>query len=82
MQEGLCHQCKQFIPLLSVKNVDAVVPELIWFRVCLSPCSCSTDRPQHAKRCHGSSHQDGEGDVFVKDAVYRLATSDPLPQNM
>lgn len=26
-------QCQQWIPLLSVKNIDAIVPELIWWKV-------------------------------------------------
>ncbi|KAM0752465.1 hypothetical protein T439DRAFT_208878 [Meredithblackwellia eburnea MCA 4105] len=33
MTDGLCHKCNGWIPLLSVKNVDAVVPELIWWKV-------------------------------------------------
>jgi hypothetical protein len=26
-------QCDEWIPLLSVKNIDAIIPELIWWKV-------------------------------------------------
>ncbi|GAA6001887.1 hypothetical protein JCM10207_002365 [Rhodosporidiobolus poonsookiae] len=58
MTEGLCHKCNGWIALLSVKNVDANVPELIWWK--------------HAKKCHGETTIAGEGDCLAHDAVYDL----------
>ncbi|GAA5850130.1 hypothetical protein JCM8547_001020 [Rhodosporidiobolus lusitaniae] len=58
MTEGMCHKCNQWIPLLSVKNVETIVPELIWWK--------------HAKKCHGSSTITGESDPYVQDATYDL----------
>ncbi|BGP12754.1 hypothetical protein JCM10213_008893 [Rhodosporidiobolus nylandii] len=58
MTEGQCHKCNQWIALLSVKNVDAIVPELIWWK--------------HAKKCHGETTIPGEGDAYVLDATYDL----------
>ncbi|KAL8286787.1 hypothetical protein RQP46_004315 [Phenoliferia psychrophenolica] len=67
MTEGLCHRCNNWIPLLSVKNVEAVVPELIWWK--------------HAKPCHGNSAIQGEGDYYVQDAVYDLVVSRKTANN-
>ncbi|KAK4699739.1 hypothetical protein P7C70_g6518, partial [Phenoliferia sp. Uapishka_3] len=61
MTQGLCHRCNNWIPLLSVKNVEAVVPELIWWK--------------HAKPCHGNSSIPGEGDFYVEDDVFELVKS-------
>ncbi|GAA5859647.1 hypothetical protein JCM1840_006389 [Sporobolomyces johnsonii] len=58
MTQGLCHKCNDWIPLLSVKNIDAIVPELIWWK--------------HAKKCHGESTIPGERDPFVIDDVYNF----------
>jgi len=58
MTEGLCHKCHAWVPLLSVKNVDAIVPELLWWK--------------HAKKCHSESTIQGEGDPFLHDEVYDL----------
>ncbi|GAA6059087.1 hypothetical protein JCM10212_002058 [Sporobolomyces blumeae] len=58
MTEGLCHKCDAWIPLLSVKNIDAIVPELIWWK--------------HAKKCHGESTILGERDPFVVDDLYNF----------
>ncbi|KAL7338197.1 SacI homology domain-containing protein [Rhodotorula toruloides] len=58
MTEGLCHKCNVWVPLLSVKNIDAIVPELIWWK--------------HAKKCHGDTTIQGEGDPYVQDGVYQL----------
>ncbi|GAA5921905.1 hypothetical protein JCM1841_000972 [Sporobolomyces salmonicolor] len=58
MTQGLCHKCNEWIPLLSVKNIDAIVPELIWWK--------------HAKKCHGESTIPGERDPFVIDDVYNF----------
>ncbi|GAA6032706.1 hypothetical protein JCM8097_000751 [Rhodosporidiobolus ruineniae] len=58
MTEGKCHKCHVWVPLLSIKNVEAIVPELIWWK--------------HAKKCHGESTIPGEDDVFVRDEVYQL----------
>ncbi|GJN91627.1 hypothetical protein Rhopal_004650-T1 [Rhodotorula paludigena] len=58
MTEGRCHKCDQWIPLLSIKNIDAIVPELIWWK--------------HAKKCHGDSTIPGERDVYQQDEVYAL----------
>ena len=58
MTEGLCHKCHGWIPLLSVKNVDAIVPELLWWK--------------HSKKCHSESTIVGESDPFLHDEVYDL----------
>ncbi|GAA5926532.1 hypothetical protein JCM3775_001043 [Rhodotorula graminis] len=58
MIEGKCHKCNDWIKLLSVKNIDAIVPELIWWK--------------HAKKCHGQSKIDGEGHPYQQDEVYAL----------
>ncbi|GAA5949569.1 hypothetical protein JCM3765_002707 [Sporobolomyces pararoseus] len=56
MTEGRCHKCDEWIPLLSVKNIDAIIPELIWWK--------------HAKKCHGDSTIPGERDPYVVDDLY------------
>ncbi|KAI5480843.1 hypothetical protein MNV49_006652 [Pseudohyphozyma bogoriensis] len=61
MTQGLCHKCDKWIPLLSVKNVDAVVPELIWWK--------------HAKPCHGQSTIEGECDIYHHDDILDLVNS-------
>ncbi|GAA6047121.1 hypothetical protein JCM3770_006906 [Rhodotorula araucariae] len=58
MIEGKCHKCNDWIKLLSVKNVDAIVPELIWWK--------------HAKKCHGQTTIAGESDPYQQDEVYAL----------
>ncbi|BGP36734.1 hypothetical protein JCM10449v2_000636 [Rhodotorula kratochvilovae] len=58
MVEGKCHKCNDWIKLLSVKNIDAIVPELIWWK--------------HAKKCHGQTTIAGEGDPYQEDEVYAL----------
>ncbi|GAA5980204.1 hypothetical protein JCM11641_005505 [Rhodosporidiobolus odoratus] len=58
MTEGMCHKCNGWIPLLSIKNVEANVPELIWWK--------------HAKKCHGETTMEGEADPYVVDNVYDL----------
>ncbi|GAA5834252.1 hypothetical protein JCM9279_004257 [Rhodotorula babjevae] len=58
MVEGKCHKCNDWIKLLSVKNIDAIVPELIWWK--------------HAKKCHGQSQIEGEGLPYQQDEVYAL----------
>lgn len=66
MVEGLCHKCDKWIPMLSVKNVNAVVPELIWWK--------------HAKPCHTSSTISGEGDYYLTDDVFLyLINRKPAP---
>ncbi|GAA6022538.1 hypothetical protein JCM11491_005593 [Sporobolomyces phaffii] len=61
MTEGRCHKCDEWIPLLSVKNIDAIVPELIWWK--------------HAKKCHGDSTIPGERDPYVVDDLYNFVLS-------
>ncbi|GAA5887569.1 hypothetical protein JCM6882_001452 [Rhodosporidiobolus microsporus] len=58
MTEGLCHKCNDWVPILSIKNVEAIVPELIWWK--------------HAKKCHGDTTIAGEAEPFVRDEVYDL----------
>ncbi|KAK4058089.1 hypothetical protein OIO90_000828 [Microbotryomycetes sp. JL221] len=59
MKEGLCHECNHWIPLESKKAVDALVPELFWFK--------------HAKKCHNTSRLAGDVNCFINDSLYRLA---------
>ncbi|GAA5870297.1 hypothetical protein JCM16303_001954 [Sporobolomyces ruberrimus] len=61
MTEGRCHKCDDWIPLLSVKNIDAIVPELIWWK--------------HAKKCHGDTTIPGERDPYVVDELYNFVLS-------
>ncbi|GAA5923010.1 uncharacterized protein JCM15063_003498 [Sporobolomyces koalae] len=61
MTEGRCHKCDEWIPLLSVKNIDAIVPELIWWK--------------HAKKCHSDSTIPGERDPYIADEFYNLIIS-------
>ncbi|KAM0756653.1 hypothetical protein T439DRAFT_376808 [Meredithblackwellia eburnea MCA 4105] len=58
MLEGLCHNCEDWIPLLTAKQVETAIPELIWWK--------------HAKACHGSSRLEGDTDVFVQDEFFRI----------
>ncbi|KAI0319470.1 hypothetical protein OF83DRAFT_782420 [Amylostereum chailletii] len=62
MVEGRCHKCKKWIPLESVKEGDAKVMELFWWK--------------HAATCHQGSTIDGEGDVFISDAIHMDITKD------
>ncbi|KAJ1649898.1 hypothetical protein IWQ61_009154, partial [Dispira simplex] len=36
--EGLCHQCQEWVPLNSVRDVSVNVPEIYWWK--------------HAQKCH------------------------------
>ncbi|SCV68790.1 BQ2448_911 [Microbotryum intermedium] len=61
MTDGLCHKCNEWIPLLSVKKIDTLIPELIWWK--------------HAKKCHGESQIPGEGDFYVRDAMFDFVSA-------
>ncbi|GAA5980281.1 hypothetical protein JCM10908_001597 [Rhodotorula pacifica] len=58
MVEGLCHKCDAWVPLQSIKNVEAIIPELIWWK--------------HAKKCHGDSTLAGEGNHHLVDDYHAL----------
>ncbi|GAA5866139.1 hypothetical protein JCM3774_004095 [Rhodotorula dairenensis] len=58
MVEGLCHKCDAWVPLQSVKNVESIIPELIWWK--------------HAKKCHGESIIAGEGNHHLLDDYHAL----------
>ncbi|KWU45342.1 hypothetical protein RHOSPDRAFT_28774 [Rhodotorula sp. JG-1b] len=58
MIEGLCHKCDAWVPLQSIKNLDAIIPELIWWK--------------HAKKCHGESIIAGEGSHHLLDDYHAL----------
>lgn len=61
MTEGLCHNCDKWIPMLSSKNVDAVVKELIWWKVSLLTPRCvyrETDAFYPARQILSRSHFD------------------------
>lgn len=71
-------QCDAWVPLQSIKNLDAIIPELIWWKV--SPSfvetaelnSMLTTSLQHAKKCHGESIIAGEGSHHLLDDYHAL----------
>ncbi|QRV95596.1 hypothetical protein RhiJN_23614 [Ceratobasidium sp. AG-Ba] len=56
IEEGKCHSCKKWIPVDSVKHLDALVPELFWWK--------------HAASCHGRTRVKGDQDPYFEDAIY------------
>ncbi|KAG6851978.1 hypothetical protein C0991_004437 [Blastosporella zonata] len=60
IQEAHCHKCKRWIPVEGVKDVEAKVKELYWWK--------------HAAICHGASSLDELNDVFEQDAVYAVVS--------
>ncbi|KAG8215802.1 hypothetical protein J3R82DRAFT_7711, partial [Butyriboletus roseoflavus] len=61
MQEGKCHQCKKWIRVESIKNIDIKVS--IHSRI-----GHLTER--HAAACHQGSQLEGDDDFFLDDEVY------------
>ncbi|KAI0067535.1 hypothetical protein BV25DRAFT_1897100 [Artomyces pyxidatus] len=61
MAEGKCHRCKKWVAIEGVKDVDAKVKELYWWK--------------HAASCHAGSTLPGEGDVFIEDKNYAKAVA-------
>ncbi|GAA95428.1 uncharacterized protein L969DRAFT_300751 [Mixia osmundae IAM 14324] len=60
MKEGLCHECNQWVAVQGIKDGDAKVAELWWWR--------------HAKQCH-HTRVDGEGDDYLQDALFDLLSA-------
>ncbi|KAH9979575.1 hypothetical protein BGW80DRAFT_605366, partial [Lactifluus volemus] len=53
MLEGRCHRCARWVPVQGVKDAEAKVKELFWWK--------------HAATCHGTSTISGERNVFLSD---------------
>ncbi|KAH8993753.1 hypothetical protein EDB92DRAFT_1796139 [Lactarius akahatsu] len=53
MLEGRCHRCARWVPVQGVKDADAKVKELFWWK--------------HAATCHGASTIPGERNIFISD---------------
>ncbi|KAF8269114.1 hypothetical protein EI94DRAFT_1725991 [Lactarius quietus] len=53
MLEGRCHRCARWVPVQGVKDADAKVKELFWWK--------------HAATCHGTSAMPGERNIFISD---------------
>ena len=56
--EGKCHKCKKWVAVEGVKDVEAKVREIFWWK--------------HAAGCHQGDVLEGECDVFVEDAVWAV----------
>ena len=72
-------QCDAWVPLQSIKNLDAIIPELIWWKVRRSSvANCRAEQHtdgcqmQHAKKCHGESIIAGEGSHHLLDDYHAL----------
>ncbi|KAH9846023.1 hypothetical protein C2E23DRAFT_879867 [Lenzites betulinus] len=61
LMEGRCHRCKKWVAIEGIKDVPTKVREIFWWK--------------HAATCHQGSTIEGEGDVFVEDAVYEAVSS-------
>ncbi|KAI0819706.1 hypothetical protein BC628DRAFT_1401141 [Trametes gibbosa] len=61
LMEGKCHRCKKWVAIEGIKDVPTKVREIFWWK--------------HAATCHQGSTIEGEGDVFVEDAVYEAVCS-------
>ncbi|PIL32664.1 hypothetical protein GSI_05368 [Ganoderma sinense ZZ0214-1] len=57
--EGKCHKCKKWVAVEGVKDVEAKVREIFWWK--------------HAAGCHQGDVLEGESDVFVEDPVWAAA---------
>ncbi|KAH9995223.1 hypothetical protein BJV77DRAFT_1157854 [Russula vinacea] len=53
MLEGQCHRCVRWVPVQGVKDANAKVKELFWWK--------------HAATCHGTSTIPGERNIFISD---------------
>ncbi|KAM5530441.1 hypothetical protein V8D89_015881 [Ganoderma adspersum] len=56
IMEGQCHRCRKWVAIEGVKDVEAKVREIFWWK--------------HAAGCHQGDVLEGESDVFVEDAVW------------
>ncbi|TBU28817.1 hypothetical protein BD311DRAFT_788246 [Dichomitus squalens] len=56
IMEGKCHRCTKWVPVEGIKDVEAKVREIFWWK--------------HAAGCHQGDTLEGEADVFVEDAVW------------
>ena len=56
IMEGKCHRCKKWVAVEGVKDVEAKVREIFWWK--------------HAAGCHQGDVLEGESDIFVKDVVW------------
>ncbi len=56
--EGKCHKCKKWVAVEGVKDVEAKVREIFWWK--------------HAAACHQGDVLEGESDIFVEDAVWAV----------
>ncbi|KAL1694595.1 hypothetical protein GGG16DRAFT_87233 [Schizophyllum commune] len=61
MMEGLCHQCKKWVAVEGVKDVEVKVKELFWWK--------------HAATCHHGKHIEGDRDFWEDDEVHRKLTA-------
>ncbi|KAL1742633.1 hypothetical protein HDZ31DRAFT_65784 [Schizophyllum fasciatum] len=61
IMEGLCHQCKKWVAVEGVKDVEVKVKELFWWK--------------HAATCHHGRHIDGDNDFWEDDEVKRKLTT-------
>ncbi|QRW09918.1 hypothetical protein RhiLY_08917 [Ceratobasidium sp. AG-Ba] len=74
IEEGKCHSCKKWVPVDSVKHLDALVPELFWWK--------------HAASCHGRTRVEGDQDPYLEDAIYlkvveyHIKTDDKAAKNV
>ncbi|KAF9005244.1 hypothetical protein BDQ17DRAFT_1240714 [Cyathus striatus] len=57
MQEGKCHQCRKWVSMQGVKDVDVKVKELFWWK--------------HAAACHRDAGIVGEQDFYEIDHVWK-----------
>ncbi|KAJ7579683.1 hypothetical protein C8J56DRAFT_796094 [Mycena floridula] len=61
MKEGKCHSCRKWVPLDGVRDTEAKVKEMIWWK--------------HSSACCGSSTVEGETDLFEDDEVFETVTA-------
>ncbi|KAA1471012.1 hypothetical protein DENSPDRAFT_892538 [Dentipellis sp. KUC8613] len=57
IKQGHCHKCKKWVAVEGIKDMDAKVIELFWWK--------------HAAACHQGSRLAGEGDIYLEDDTYR-----------
>ena len=62
IMEGKCHRCARWVAVEGIKDVEAKVREIFWWK--------------HAAGCHQGDVLDGEADVFVEDEVWRAVVGD------
>ena len=57
IMEGKCHRCARWVAVEGIKDVEAKVREMFWWK--------------HAAGCHQGDVLDGEADGVVEDEVWR-----------